>query len=75
MIWRRALGVWLMLAVQGFCGGRVDLEALRSPILFRGDASNAYRDPAVLFEEGWFRLFFTWVRIEDGLRTSPRRAC
>ncbi len=71
MIGRRTLGVWLMLlAVQGFCGGRVDLAALRSPILFHGDAATAYRDPAAVYDGGWFRLFFTLVRIEDGLPYS-----
>lgn len=45
----------------------VALEALRSPVLFQGDATTAYRDPAALYHQGWFRLFFTLVKIEpDG---------
>lgn len=45
----------------------VDWSALRSPIIFRGDATMAYRDPAMVYHDGWFRLFFTLVKIEpDG---------
>jgi len=41
--------------------------ALTSPILFRGDAATAYRDPTAVYADGWFRLFFTLVRIDpDG---------
>lgn len=43
------------------------LSAIPSPIVFRGDATTAYRDPAAMYHEGWFRLFFTLVKIErDG---------
>jgi hypothetical protein len=75
------------------CGGRngasrADLSALASPILFRGDSVTAYRDPAVLYHEGRFHLFFTRSEIvgdsvysytatsesEDLIRwTEPRR--
>lgn len=40
------------------------LDNLQSPILFKGDSVTAYRDPAVLFEDGKFYLFFTLVEIE-----------
>ncbi|MFO8011674.1 MAG: hypothetical protein R6X20_00060 [Phycisphaerae bacterium] len=43
---------------------RVALNAIPSPVLFRGDAKTAYRDPTAVYHEGWFRLFFTLVRIE-----------
>jgi hypothetical protein len=43
---------------------RIDLSAIPSAIVFRGDAMTAYRDPMVLYSEGWFRLFFTLVRTE-----------
>lgn len=47
--------------------GTVSLFAVPSPILFRGDATTAYRDPAAIYHDGWFRLFFTLVKIEpDG---------
>ncbi len=46
---------------------RIELSAVPSPIVMRGDAATAYRDPAALYCGGWFRLFFTLVRIErDG---------
>jgi len=48
----------------------LDFETLTSPILFRGDAATAYRDPAAVYADGWFRLFFTLVRIEDGIPYS-----
>ena len=44
----------------------VSLAAIVSPVIFRGDAATAYRDPAVVYHDGWFRLFFTLVRIEPG---------
>lgn len=54
---------WLFVVAQA----RVDLGGLQSPVLFRGDAAAAYRDPAAVWHDGWFRLFFTLVRIEaDG---------
>ena len=50
---------------------RVSLSAIPSPVIFRGDATTAYRDPAVIYHDGWFRLFFTLVKIEmDGGRPS-----
>ena len=43
------------------------LETLASPILFRGDASTAYRDPAAIWHNGMFYLYFTLVKTEaDG---------
>ncbi len=43
------------------------LGALSSPILFKGDDTNAYRDPAVLYINQTFYLFFTLVQVEpDG---------
>jgi hypothetical protein len=44
---------------------KLSLSTLSSPILFRGNATTAYRDPAVIFHDGWFRLFFTLVKIES----------
>lgn len=63
-------GILVLVALmRTVCGGadtEVSFSALRSPVLFRGDAATAYRDPAALYEDGWFRLFFTLVRIEQG---------
>ncbi len=39
---------------------------LQSPILFKGNDTTAYRDPAVLYNDGIFYLFFTMVKTESG---------
>jgi hypothetical protein len=44
---------------------RVSLELVPSPVIFRGDAKTAYRDPTAIYHDGWFRLFFTLVKIEQ----------
>lgn len=45
----------------------IRLDALSSPVIFPGNATSAYRDPAVVCHEGTFHLFFTMVRTgEDG---------
>ncbi|MEO9004028.1 MAG: hypothetical protein ABI288_04795 [Ginsengibacter sp.] len=41
------------------------LSCISSPVLFRGNEKTAYRDPAVLYHNNKFYLFFTLVRIED----------
>ncbi len=41
------------------------LNKLSSPLIFRGDASTAYRDPAAIYSNGWFYLYFTLTRIES----------
>ncbi|MCC8132637.1 MAG: hypothetical protein LUG96_08615 [Tannerellaceae bacterium] len=41
------------------------LAGLSSPILFKGDERTAYRDPAVLFHNNRFYLFYTYVKIES----------
>lgn len=40
------------------------LARLRSPVLFTGDARTAYRDPAAVYHQGWFYVYFTLVRTE-----------
>ncbi len=42
------------------------LSTLESPVIFKGDETTAYRDPAVLYYENEFYLFFTLVRTEEG---------
>ena len=41
-------------------------DSLESPIIFKGDDSTAYRDPAVLYHNKVFFLFFTLVKTEKG---------
>ena len=55
----------------------LDLSKLKSPIIIEGDSRYAYRDPAVVFHDGVFYLYFTVVIFEDdqfyarlGLMTS-----
>lgn len=43
----------------------MNLQLLTSPRIFAGDAVTAYRDPAAIFENGLFRLFFTLTRREE----------
>lgn len=44
----------------------IDFEKIASPIIFAGDHKTAYRDPAVIYADGWFHLFFTLVETEPG---------
>jgi len=54
---------------------RVDLSALRSPLLFEGNATSAYRDPTVYYQDGTFHLYATVSFIDrDGLVYS-QTAC
>ncbi len=46
----------------------VSFAAIPSPIVFRGDATTAYRDPTAIYHDGWYRLFFTLVKIEPDNR-------
>lgn len=59
---------WSLFAVPVIAAEpQLDLAAVPSPILFRGDAATAYRDPTAVYHEGLFRLFFTLVKTEaDG---------
>ncbi len=57
---------FLALCRLGLSAQPVQLHDLKSPVLFRGDDHTAYRDPAVLYHEGNFYLFFTLVEIEQG---------
>lgn len=46
---------------------QIELNKLKSSVIFRGNETKAYRDPAVLYDHGRFYLFFTLVEIEpDG---------
>jgi hypothetical protein len=43
----------------------LSLDSLASPVLLAGDERNGFRDPAALFHDGWFYLYFTLMRKED----------
>ncbi len=53
-------GLGLATIVRPAAAAAVDLKALVSPVLLRGDATHAYRDPAVCYHDGEFHLFFTY---------------
>lgn len=44
---------------------KICLKKIKSPILLCGDDKTAYRDPAAVYVDGWFHLFFTLVETED----------
>ncbi len=60
--------IMILILLSGLdSSGQSMLRKLKSPILFRGDSVTAYRNPAVLFHEGTFYLFFSIVEVEkDG---------
>lgn len=60
---------FLTLLLSIFCliapAQNIVLSSLKSPVLFHGNEKTAYRDPAVLFHNGTFYLFFTLVETEE----------
>lgn len=52
----------VLVAVEAGAGSL--LSQIQSPIIFRGDANTAYRDPAAIYHDGWFYLYFTKTVIE-----------
>lgn len=52
----------------------IDLTALKSPIIFKGDATTAYRDPAAVYHDGMFYLYFTLVKTLSGNRVYMHTA-
>ncbi len=47
------------------CNQASYLEQLDTPLIFKGNDTTAYRDPAVLFHNDTVYLFFTLVKIEN----------
>ena len=56
---------FIFLIGFSFVAQSQSLEMLSSPIVFQGDEKKAYRDPAVLYHQGRFHLFFTMVKTEN----------
>jgi hypothetical protein len=47
--------------------GKIDFSAIKSPIILKGDETTAYRDPACIYHNGIFHLFYTYNLTEaDG---------
>ena len=42
----------------------LDFNAVRSVVIIKGDANTAYRDPAALYYDGWFYLYFEVIKRE-----------
>ena len=51
--------ICVMYSLVGYGQDKVDFSKLNSPIIFQGDHKYAYRDPAVVFHDGKFYLYFT----------------
>ena len=72
-----ALSTATLLATNFAQAETLHLYSLPSPVLFSGDATHAYRDPAAIFHDGWFYLYFTYVVIEPAISapaiTRPHR--
>jgi len=50
---------------------KIDFSAIDSPIVLKGDANQAFRDPAACYYDGVLRLFYTyWLKDPDGNRYS-----
>ena len=64
------LKLWAVLSILIFTfNSRAQsnlLHSITSPIIFKCNDSTAYRDPAVLYENNQFYLFFTLVKTEEG---------
>jgi len=61
---------FLLLTALLSCGcndirNRGLLSALDDPRIFKGNDTTAYRDPAVIYSEGMFHLYFTLVKTES----------
>jgi sucrose-6-phosphate hydrolase SacC (GH32 family) len=56
-----------LIVCPSFIYGQSMLLKLKSPILFKGDSVTAYRNPAILYFDKKFYLFFSIVEVEkDG---------
>lgn len=49
------------LIISASYAQEIDLSKIKSPILFKGDYKFAFRDPAVVYDQGKFHLYFTLV--------------
>jgi hypothetical protein len=57
------LAMFLMVTLE-VCGQTM-LKKLKSPVIFSGDSVTAYRDPAILYHNKTFYLFFSLVEVEQ----------
>lgn len=57
----------VLISFSFMFGQSVDFEKIKSPIIFKGDYKFAYRDPAVVYHNDKFYLYFTLVERADDL--------
>lgn len=50
----------------GVKGDRIGLDTIESPIILKGGEKVAYRDPAAVYHNGTFYLYFTYIIHEQG---------
>ncbi|HCO93173.1 MAG TPA: hypothetical protein DIU00_04345 [Phycisphaerales bacterium] len=51
--------ICVICSIVGYGQEKIDFSKLNSPIIFHGDRKYAYRDPAAVFHDGRFYLYFT----------------
>ena len=44
---------------------RIDFSQIKSPIILKGNAKTAYRNPAAIYHDGVFHLYYSYVRHEE----------
>jgi hypothetical protein len=69
----RSLGAFLLLVVVAIVAlpamaSHSLLKAIASPIVLKGDATTAYRDPLLVWANGRFLLFYSYVKTEPDER-------
>jgi len=45
---------------------RIELGSIESPVILKGDATTAYRDPTAVYHNGTFYLYYTYMLHEKG---------
>lgn len=69
-----ALGIALLTGVIGSAqileSAPIEFNSIVSPIIFRGNSRIAFRDPTVLYYDGIFRIFYTYVTTDEVGRHS-----
>lgn len=54
-----------IMSFSSLCAQSFDVLKLSSPIILKGDSVTAYRDPAIIYHNDTFYLYFTLVKIES----------
>ncbi len=66
ILYKKALVVLVFISLMKMASAQPDiLSRLHSPVLFAGNDTTAYRDPAILYHNKMFFLFFTYIRTQE----------